>query len=93
MRILQSNIERLLYLFLLLMFLVNIAGLVTNVVILQEHTHTIQLQEQQTLTIEANQKTNSHAIKDYIACLLVINPKGNLKAQEDTCFNNAPEVK
>lgn len=49
--------------------------------------------QQQTKAIEDNQLTNSLALKDYIACLLVINPKDNLHLQEQTCFNKAPEVK
>lgn len=93
MNILQSTIERGLYLLLLLLFLINIIGLVVNINILKDHTRSIQLQEQQTKTIENNQLTNSLALKDYIACLLVINPNGNLPNQEHICFINAPEVK
>jgi hypothetical protein len=48
--------------------------------------------QQQTLTIENNQKVNSNKIKEYIACLIAIDPKGNIKAQEKACFDNPSMV-
>jgi hypothetical protein len=43
-------------------------------------------------TIKENQAIQTQATKDYIACLLAINPAGNVKAQESVCFNKAPQV-
>lgn len=54
--------------------------------IVKDHTSTIN-------TVERNQQTNSTAIKEYIACLISINPSSNLQVQEQTCFNAAPGVK
>lgn len=102
MKILQSTIERLLYILLALMF---VAVIVIGIIayrdgqevkqIINDHTQVIQREEQQTEEIEKNQLTNSTALKDYIACLLTLTPTGDmtLQAQEQTCFNNAPEVK
>lgn len=78
-KILQSTIERLLYLLLLLMFVaIIIVG-------------TIAYRDGQ--LIKENQKTNALAVKTYIACLLIIKPAPNVHIQEHRCFNNAPIVK
>lgn len=43
--------------------------------------------------IKKDQRTNALAIKTYIACLLELKPSGNVPAQEQACFDNAPPVK
>jgi len=107
MRILQSTIERLLYVLLLLVFIaVIIVGgigyhdgqqikqlIATNSA---NHGAAIMRTEQQTQTIINNQKINSQALKDYIACLLKLNPSETptqIQQAEQICFNNSPGVK
>lgn len=43
--------------------------------------------------IQQNQVAQTTAFKDYVACLLNLKPGPNLKVQEQTCFDNAPQVK
>lgn len=57
--------------------------------IISSHTSTIN-------TVEQNQHTNAAAIKDYIACLLTLNPQATatqLQSAEQICFDNAPNIK
>lgn len=100
MRILQSTVEKLLYILLFLMFIgIILVGTVAYddgqqiKRIINNHSQSIAAEEQATQQIKANQATNSNAIKQYIACLIAINPTGNVQAQEQTCFDKAPEVK
>lgn len=100
MRIIQSTIEKLLYVLVLLMFIsiIIIAAVAYDdgqqiKQIINNHTQQIMFQEKETDQIKANQLINSTALKDYIACLIAINPNGDIQVQETTCFKNAPEVK
>jgi hypothetical protein len=93
MNVLQSTIEKGLYVLLLVMFLVNIAILYEVGKVINNHTDQLQQQNQLAKDIEKNQFTNSSAIKDYIACLININPAGNVQQQEQTCFDRAPNIK
>ncbi len=103
MKYFQSQIERLLYLLIIVLVISNIGALLLlssttsklNAIV-RNHTHTIALEAQNTKQVEANQHTNALAIKTYIACLLNLTPTqtpAQVKAAETACFNNAPQVK
>lgn len=51
--------------------------------------HKLNVQQQ---VIIQNQKTQAQRGIDYINCLVNINPKAPLKAQEQTCLNIVPKV-
>ena len=96
MKILQSSIEKGLYILLIAMFVVNITVLFLKFKELNDlakiaHTQTTQLQQ-----IEDNQRVNSVAVKEYIACLITIKPTetpAQIQQDETNCFNNVPTVK
>lgn len=54
----------------------------TSELIKQEHSKNIQIL-----------KAIPEDSKDYLACLLAINPAGNLQSQKQACFNSTPEMK
>lgn len=90
MKILQTSIERLLYLNLLLVFI--IAAAFSFAFARQQNT----LHNQSTAilqTIKENQAAQTEATKIYIDCLLKINPQGNIRIQEQVCFDKAPTVR
>lgn len=93
----QSTVERSLYILLLLMFVLAIVGTsIATVVYIDLRKQQTQLHSQSVTdltTIEQNQVLQTEAIKDYFACLLSINPQGNLSIQEQVCFNSAPIIK
>lgn len=97
MKIIQSTVERLLYIALALVFIVAAIGAFgaiynSNKLTMQQkqfHADNISLLN----TIKKNQAIQTTATKDYIACLLKINPQGNLPAQEQVCFDEVPQVK
>jgi hypothetical protein len=72
MKAFQSLIERSLYYLLIIAVVVNVS---TDVFL---YASFIALNNQ-TSSIEHDQRS-------YIACLLAINPKGNIKAQEQACY-------
>jgi D-alanyl-lipoteichoic acid acyltransferase DltB (MBOAT superfamily) len=99
MKILQSTIERMLYILLVFVFVTftfaafyayknNQAIKSTNAYFHNQNVANLKL-------IEQNQAVESLAIKTYIACLLTLNPKGNtsIQVQEQICFNKAPAIK
>lgn len=96
-KILQSTVEKLLYILLLLVFIANIILIIITVNIF----NSLKTQQQSfhkdsassLVTIKQNQVNETVAVKTYIDCLLHINPQGNLPAQETICFNKAPVVK
>lgn len=103
MKYFQSQIERLLYILLVVLVISNVAALLLlsdtasklNAIV-RNHTHTIAIQTEDTKQVEANQQTNALAIKTYIACLISLEPGQTpvqIKAAEVACFNNAPQVK
>jgi hypothetical protein len=94
--ILQSTIERLLYILLLLCFATTI---IVGVIAYQDGQKIKQQQQifhdsgtQSLKVIKQNQQAETLAVKTYIACILVINPSGNLQAQEQACFDKAPKI-
>lgn len=103
MKYFQSQIERLLYILLVILVICNVGALLllsTDTsrlnAIVNNHTHTIAIESQNTKQVEANQRTNALAIKTYIACLLNINPAqtaAQIQVAKEICFNAAPEVK
>jgi ABC-type dipeptide/oligopeptide/nickel transport system permease component len=95
-QIMQSTVERLLYILLALVFL---AVLVVGAIAYNDGQQVKQITEQHSSeikNIETNQHINALAIKQYIACLLNLSPtqtQAQIKTAELTCFDNAPEVK
>jgi hypothetical protein len=73
----------------------NIINAVTRILTLGCVIAMIVLSAIQTEHILNNQSNNSHALKDYIACLLTLSPtdKPSIPMQEHICFDNAPEVR
>lgn len=97
MKIIQSTIERLLYIGLLLMFIVASIAAIAATLDYQQLTRQQRQFHDQSLNnlnvIKQNQVNQTIATKEYIACILAINPKGNLHAQENACFDKAPSIK
>jgi hypothetical protein len=96
MHILQSTVERLLY---VLLFLIFIGILIVGSIAYEDGQAIKQIITTRTSliqTVEVNQKSNALAIKTYIACLLTLNPAQTptqIQNSEQTCFDNAPQVK
>lgn len=97
MKILQSTIERLLYILLFIVFFVGVVGTIAAIHDGQE----LKAQQKQyhqdstnnLKTIEQNQVLQTQILKDYANCIFHINPQGNIQAQVLVCFNNAPVIK
>lgn len=51
----------------------------------------IKINQAQNVIIQ-NQVTGNQSVKDYINCLININPKTGLKAQEQACLKFVPKV-
>ncbi len=86
MKLFQSSIEKLLYVLILLIFVVASYGTWAAV------NDANKISDSQGLIIK-NQVANNQAIKVYINCLTHIDPKGDVQAQLNSCFNAAPKVK
>lgn len=97
MNIIESYIERLAWILVLVVFVGEVIGLIilSNILhnLKQQQTYFHNSNNTSLSIIKQNQATQTTAIKDYIACLLAINPQNNLTAQEQVCFNKVPEVK
>lgn len=89
----QTIQEALLTILMMLLLVFNVSGDVLILNIIEHHSQTITILKVDTQQVEANQHTNSLALKDYIACLLTINTQNNLQGQEQACFDKAPQVK
>lgn len=84
------------YILLMLVLILNIVSLSLVAKSVNQHTSEISDIKTNTQAVESNQRTNSNAIKDYIACLLIISPTLNRTQalqQANVCFNAAPPVK
>lgn len=99
MNILQSTVERLLYLLLLLCFT---ATIIVGIIAYQDGQY-IKRQQQifhdngdsNLRIIKQNQAAETLTVKTYIACLLMISPQSSpdsIKIQEQICFDKAPKI-
>lgn len=98
MKIIESTIERLAWYLVFILFAGQIVGLVIGINVLHNlkqqtldfHNQNIDNQ----VIIKQNQVNETQAIKQYIACLLTLNPQGPspLSAQELVCFNQVPKI-
>lgn len=97
MKILQSTVERLLYILLLLCFVTTvIVGTIAykdgqKISQQQQQFHNTNIQSLK--IIKQNQEAETTAVKTYIACLLTLNPAiTSLQSQEQVCFSRAPTI-
>lgn len=97
LKLLQSTIERALYLLLLLVFIalavVGYAVLNNNRRIVRQEKIFHQESVSNLQEIKQNQAIQEVALKEYIDCIIHINPQMNIQAQELSCFNGTPQVK
>lgn len=98
MKIIQSTVERLLYVILLVVFLaVGFVGVIAyndgkKITQQQQYFHDTNIKNLQ--VIKANQAAETGAVKTYIACLLTLAPNSStsIQQQEKVCFDKAPQI-
>lgn len=92
MKLFASTIEKMAWLLVVILFVIFSVAAFYAI----RNYHAIKAQDQifHAQNVE-NQKIIVTDVKDYIACLLTINPQSSvsLSIQEQTCFDKAPEVK
>ena len=86
----QSVIERSLYILLMLTLVVNVllgTLLYANIMQIKSQQDSINTA---TLKVEKKQEETSQSLRSYIACILAIDPHGDIKVQEQVCYNKVP---
>ena len=86
----QSTIDRFTAVVLLVMFIGAFISVAINYYVI----HQLKVQQQQfhSQNIQA-ENTIIQTQKIYFNCLLGLNPKGNIKSQEKTCFDKVPIIR